>query len=84
MTNEEFKAGIDAIKGGTGHKFDDPNEVKAWFAVVGKCDGRSWKAAVMRCLISDQGAFLHLADFANTSTNSKTGSSKVTMKPSRM
>lgn len=57
MTNEEFKAGIDAIKGGTGHKFDDPNEVKAWFAVVGKCDGRSWKAAVMRCLISDQGGF---------------------------
>ena len=57
MTIEEFTPGLMLIKGGTGHKFDDPVQVKAWFFILGDSPSEAWNAAVYRTIAEHDGGF---------------------------
>ncbi len=57
MTHEEFMSGLNALKGGTGLKFDDPDQIKAWLMVFEHENPKSWFAAIGRCLTEYEGGF---------------------------
>lgn len=61
MTSEEFLPGLMLIRSAFGHRFNETDQIRAWFLAFRNVPRDLWEAAVARCLVEHQGGFPSIA-----------------------